>query len=150
MANNDPFNLILSQIADIIQLAREKSGETFNEGDLPADLGKRLDFLEDFVQKMNEAANEELEKKNISNRDLARKIIKERALLPKSDKQIVEKTLSLNQDALGLKLALNLAKLKLTAPNNKQFDAKKEAPDKSKKRKAKFKKAQGDSRWKKI
>jgi hypothetical protein len=150
MANNDPFNLILNQIADIIQLAREKSKETFSDNKLPADLEKRLDFLEDYVQKMNETANEELEKKNISNRDLARKIIKERSVLPKSDKQIVEKTLSLNQDALGLKLALNLAKLKVTQPENKQFDAKKASPDKSKKRKAKFKKAQGDSRWKKI
>ncbi|MCB1114088.1 MAG: hypothetical protein KDK62_04965 [Chlamydiia bacterium] len=150
MATPDPFDIILKQIATLVDVARKKSAEPFNDDPVAPGIEKQLDFLEDFIQKMGEIADQELEKKQITYKDLARLVISERDTLSKDNKKMVERTLSLGHNAFGLKYALTMAQLQLQDPKDKKLDTKKTDKAKVKKRKAKFKKAQGNKTWKKV
>ena len=149
MREKDPLEDLLNQIGDLIILARDKAPGSFVDK-MPPEIGSRLSRVEDMVLALQKVSEEELQAKGMTRGDVMNKLFEERKQLPKRDQRMIEHSINLSRDALGLKFALQAAELKATKPANKPFDVQKAKESQIKKRKSKFKKMHGDSRWKKL
>lgn len=150
MTAKDPFDPIFDEISSLIELARQKSHGEFSDELLSPEVAKRLDFLEDAIARMNEITDDQVKSQGLTNDELVNRTFDDRNLLPKFAKRAVEKSLNLSQDAFSLKFALQMAELQVKGQKSKQFESKKVEKAQADKRKAKFKKTQGNQSWKKI
>lgn len=150
MRESDPLYEMLSQMGDLLNTMKESAKQPFVEK-LPEGLQARLDNVELMALALRQVADEEVRNKGLKEEDIASRLFKERAILPKKEQRIIEHTISLTRDTLGMKYALMAAELKAAGtPLTKPFDAQKAKNEQVNKRKSKFKKMHGDAKWKKL
>lgn len=150
MKERDPLSDLLSQMGDIVHLARDKAKEPFAD-DVPSGIQERLNHVELMVHALRQVANEEVRLKGLSDQEIATRLFRQKEILPKKEQRIIEHTLSLTRDTLGMKYALMAAEKKALAPvEAKPFGTQKSTAPQINKRKAQFKKLRGDEKWKKL
>lgn len=149
MSEKDPFEDILNQIGDLLTFARDKSSEAFVDK-MPEGIGTRLSYVEDMVEALKKVSEEEVKEKGMTRKDVLDKLFDERKQLPRRDQKIIEHTIHLSKDAIGMRFALQAAEMKAQSLTDKPFDTQKVKEGQVNKRKSKFKKMRGDDRWKKL
>ncbi|KAF3363366.1 hypothetical protein PHSC3_000054 [Chlamydiales bacterium STE3] len=147
MQEDDPVAPLLEQIASLLKFVQESAKKPIN-GPLDPSLKKRLEVVEDLVEKFREVTVDTLNSEGIDVATVAKKIAETPDQIAPIDRRLLQKSTELSLDTILLRKALQSAK---TIGNSSQSIHEQTEEKASKKtvkaRQKKFKKMGGNSKW---
>ena len=139
MAEKNPFEELMEQLADLLVTLNENQGKILDDKEMPTDIDKQLEELENDINLFVKITDEALKKSGVTEDELIRKIGDPSELRNRRDKRLVER-------AAILKAELQQMERNLSGYVRGIKMGKKKFGKKGRKRKSKFKRLGGDDK----
>ena len=139
MVDKNPYEKILEQVADLLVMVNKNQGKILDGEELPADIEKQLEDLENDISLFKKITDEALKKCGATDEELLRRIHNPSEISNRKDKRVVKRAGRLREELeqmeSGLSMYVRAAKM------NKKSSGKK-----GRSRKSKFKRLGGDDK----